>query len=334
MIHLPPAELKHGNIVVPNKNNKYSVISFFSGCGGLDLGFIGGFLYRDIVVPALPFEIIASYDSDYKCVQTYKKNISDHAEIKDLSEYDPQEIPPAHVLIGGFPCQDFSSCGPRNGLKSNRGRLYRALVEYMIMHKPLIVIGENVPGLENMQKGTILKTITNDMQVPGYKINIWKLFAPDYGIPQRRTRIFIIAVRDDLWGFPIKPHKTHNVDTYRTAKWAIEDLEKIIDDSIPNQSQYFKASRARSGNGQGDEKTPAEAPSYTIRANAKSRVQFHYKLERRLTIRECARLQSFPDNFVFPHSATANIMQIGNAVPPLLGNFVAKSIADYLENLK
>ncbi len=334
MTNLDPQLLKQNNNVVLNENGKYSVVSFFSGCGGLDLGFIGGFSYKYIEVPALPFDIIASYDSDDKCIKTYRVNISDHAEVKDLSDYDPQEIPPAHVLIGGFPCQDFSTCGPRNGLKSNRGRLYQALIEYMGVHNPPIVVGENVPGLENMQKGAVLEIIKDDLRSPGYKVDVWKLFAPDYGIPQRRTRLFIIAVRDDLAGFPAAPPPIHNVHIYRTAKWAIEDLEKVVDESVPNQSQYFKASKAKNGNGQGDETTPADAPSYTVRANAKSRVQFHYSLGRRLTIRECARLQSFPDNFVFPHSATTNIMQIGNAVPPLLGNFVAKSIADYLENLR
>lgn len=159
-------------------------------------------------------------------------------------------------------------------------------------------------------------------------------FPPDYGVPQRRTRLFIVAVRDDLQGFPVMPKRTHTEEHYRTTRWAIEDLEGISDDSIPNQSQYFRASRAKKGNGQGDETTPADSPSYTIRANAKSRVQFHYSLDRRLTVRECARLQTFPDNFDFPHSATSNIMQIGNAVPPILGNKVARAIAKYLEGVK
>ena len=107
-------------------------------------------------------------------------------------------------------------------------------------------------------------------------------------------------------------------------------MEKIADETIPNQSQYFKASKAKKGNGQGDEVSLPDQPSYTIRANAKSRVQFHYALSRRLTVRECARLQTFPDSFFFPHSATTNVMQIGNAVPPMLGHRVASNIADWL----
>jgi DNA (cytosine-5)-methyltransferase 1 len=204
----------------------------------------------------------------------------------------------------------------------------------MEVHKPLVVIGENVPGLANMKQGDVLNTIKQDIASAGYRVEVWTLFAPDYGVPQRRTRLFIVAVRDDLQGFPVMPKRTHTEEHYRTTRWAIEDLEGISDDSIPNQSQYFRASRAKKGNGQGDETTPADSPSYTIRANAKSRVQFHYSLDRRLTVRECARLQTFPENFDFPHSATSNIMQIGNAVPPILGNKVARAIAKYLEGVK
>ncbi|MDF7806193.1 DNA cytosine methyltransferase [Pontiellaceae bacterium B12219] len=314
------------------KRKTTSVVSFFCGCGGLDLGFVGGFTYKGVRIPKQPIEMLAAYDYDEKCIETYKQNISDHAEVRDLSNYSAHEVPKADVLIGGFPCQDFATCGPRHGLSSTRGRLYQSLIQYMEIHSPKVVVGENVPGLANMEKGEVLEKIREDLSRVGYKVEVWTLFAPDYGVPQRRTRLFIIAVRDDIAGFPTKPRKSHSENTYRTTQWALEDLENVVDESIANQSQYFKASRAKNGNGQGDERNPADQPSYTIRANAKSRVQFHYALERRLTVRECARLQTFPDNFEFPHSATANVMQIGNAVPPLLGNKVAKSIMNFLEN--
>ncbi len=314
--------------------SKYSVVSFFCGCGGLDLGFVGGFSNKGETIPKSSFEILAAYDNDAKCIRTYRDNISNHAKVMDLSDYSPKNIPAAEVLIGGFPCQDFATCGPRRGLKSLRGRLYRTLIQYMEVHKPKVVVGENVPGIANLKQGKVLDIIKKDIEEVGYKVKIWTLFAPEYGVPQRRTRLFIIGVRDDLEGFPIKPTTTHKEGEYRTTKWTIEDLECVIDETVANQSQYFKASRAKKGNGQGDETSPANAPSYTIRANAKSRVQFHYSLNRRLTVRECARLQTFPDSFVFPHSATSNIMQIGNAVPPLLSHAVAKSIYGYMESLK
>jgi DNA (cytosine-5)-methyltransferase 1 len=164
----------------------------------------------------------------------------------------------------------------------------------------------------------------------GYNVKVWKLFGPDYGLPQRRTRLFIICVRNDLKGFPLKPVIKYHRPYKHTIEWAISDLEDILDESIFNQSQYFKAAKAKKGNGQGDEISDANKPAYTIRAKPQSRIQFHYKLNRRLTIRECARLQSFPDDFKFPHSSTTNILQIGNAVPPILGHIVAQSIANFL----
>ncbi len=312
---------------------KYSVVSFFCGCGGLDLGFAGGFSYKEIKIPKLPFEVLAAYDNDENCIKTYRQNIADHAEVKDLSSYNPHSCPPADILIGGFPCQDFSVCGPRAGLKSHRGRLYQALIQYMEVHKPMIVVGENVPGLANVMKGEILETIKKELSGVGYQVEVWTLFAPDYGIPQNRTRLFIVAVRDDLNGFPSIPIKKYTNEEYRTIKWAIDDLKQLRDDSVPNQSQYFKAAKSKNRS-QGDETSPADSPSYTIRANSHSHIQFHYALKRRLTVRECARIQTFPDDFIFPHSTTTNMMQIGNAVPPLLGNIVAKSVFEFLEKLK
>ena len=309
----------------------YSVVSFFAGCGGLDLGFLGGFKFTEEKLRKQPFIIAAAYDVDVKCVDTYRLNIGEHAEVMDLAAANPYEMPKADVLIGGFPCQDFSSCGPKVGLLSKRGRLYLTLISYMRAHKPRIVVAENVPHLARMGGGAVMDTIVEELGAAGYRFEVWPLSAADYGVPQKRSRLFFVGVRDDIEGFPKRPKATHNKP--RSIDWAIDDLEDVFDDSIANQSQYFKASNAKKGNGQGDERNKAGAPSYTIRANAKSRVQYHYSLDRRLTIRECARIQTFPDDFIFPHSATTNVMQIGNAVPPLLAYRVASSIAAFIKSL-
>ena len=180
-----------------------------------------------------------------------------------------------------------------------------------------------------MEDGEVIKTIIQDLTDAGYKVEVWNLFAPDYGIPQNRNRLFFICVRNDIEGFPEKPAPQF-LDNPRSIEWAIGDLKNISDETVPNQSQYFKASKAKRGNGQGDEKNDRNKPAYTIRANPKSRVQFHYALDRRLTVRECARIQTFPDDFLFTHSMTTSISQIGNAVPPVLGHVVASSIADFM----
>jgi len=311
---------------------KFSVISYFCGCGGMDLGFRGNFQYHGERYEELPFDIVAAYDNNASCVETYNRYFGERAKIVDLANVNENHIPTADLLIGGFPCQEFSSCGPLGGLESERGQLYKALVKYMKIHKPLVVVGENVINLQRMEKGKVIDTIISDFEDTGYKVEVWRLYAPDYGIPQRRTRLFIVCVRNDLIGFPSKPEADFS-HIHRSIEWAIGDLENVTDESVPNQSQYFEASRAKRGNGQGDESNKRGKPAYTIRANPKSRVHFHYSLDRRLTVRECARIQTFPDDFVFLHKPTSSISQIGNAVPPILAYRVATSVAEYLKTL-
>lgn len=315
----------------------YSVVSYFCGCGGLDLGFRGGFKYRDVDYRRLPFDILKAYDHDPRCIETYNDYFgADHAAVKDLASAMPEEMPKADILIGGFPCQEFSSCGPLGGLNSERGQLYKTMIAYMKKHNPIIVVGENVINLERMENGETLKIITDNLIKAGYEVRVWNMFAPEYGVPQRRTRLIIMCVKKDVfkkYGFPVEPIPAFK-DKYRSIEWAIGDLVHVVDNSIPNQGEYFEASKAKNGNGQGDERSKKDKPAYTIRANPKSRMQFHYSLNRRLTVRECARIQTFPDDFTFKFSKTVNISQIGNAVPPILAYLVAKSVAEYLSNMK
>ena len=319
------------------KESFYSVVSYFCGCGGLDLGFRGDFKYHNEDYPKLPFNIMAAYDKDTRCVETYNKYFGNsHASITDLATVNVKSVPKAEILIGGFPCQEFSSCGPLGGIETERGRLYQTLIAYMNEHHPAVMIAENVINLERMENVVVLETIKTDLSNAGYKVEVWKMFAPDYGVPQRRTRLFFICVKSDIhkkFGFPSKPMpQFHN--KHRSIEWAIGDLMNITNGSVPNQDQYFGASRAKKGNGQGDENNKKDLPAYTIRANPKSRVQFHYSLNRRLTVRECARIQTFPDDFLFIHAKTTSVSQIGNAVPPMLAYKVAKAIVSYLNTIK
>ena len=307
----------------------HSTLSFFCGCGGLDLGFRGGFNYLEQYYPSLPFNIIKAIDNSEDAIDTYNLNLGNHAHLIDLTQLTPKELPKADVLLGGFPCQDFSSSGSKSGLEGKRGSLYQVMVDYMAFHKPALVVGENVPHLARLNGGSYLKTILNDLEDTGYRFNVWELYGPDYGLSQSRRRLFLIGVRNDLDGDPIKPSPTH-LSRYIPINMALFNLENIEDESVTNQSQYFIATKASAGGGQGDHVNKVGKVAYCIRANSRGRIQFHYKLERRLTVRECARLQSFPDEFVFPYSTQRNLTLIGNAVPPILGHHVAKSINEYL----
>lgn len=309
-----------------------TVLSLFSGCGGLDLGFLGGFRYLGELYPALPFKIVAAIDNDMRAIETYRLNLGECGIVGDLTELAPCDLPKARVVVGGFPCQDFSSSGPKVGFSGERGQLYQVLVQYMKHHQPELVVGENVPHLATLHGGQYLKAILSDFESAGYHFTVWNLFAPDFGLSQSRRRLFLVGTRKNLGGPPPAPKPTH-VHRHRPIEQAIGDLISITDETVPNQSQYFVATKATAGGGQGDHTNRRGELAYCIRANAKARIQFHYELERRLTVRECARLQSFPDEFVFPFAAMTAMTQIGNAVPPLLAYHVGRTVAEHLVRL-
>ena len=307
----------------------YRVMSFFSGCGGLDFGFRGGFSVLGKAYEPLPFEIVGAYDILSDAVNCYRLNVDDRVEQADLTQLDVGTLPGTDVLIGGFPCQDFSSSGPKTGLDGKRGKLYQVLLNYMNAHRPRLVVGENVIHLARMKDGLVLRQIVRDFESVGYHFDVWSLYAPDYGVPQSRKRLIFVGVRDDVRGFPVKPATT-NARKPVTISQALRDLEDVTDECVTNQSQYFVSSKAMSGGGQGDTVNEADKVALCIRANARGRIQFHYRLPRRLTVRECARLQTFPDEFVFPYTTQRNMTLIGNAVPPVLAHAVASSVASFL----
>lgn len=311
----------------------YRVVSLFSGCGGLDLGFRGGFSVLGKSYEPLPFDIVGAYDVLQDAVSCYKLNLDERIQQADLTKIDVGALPTADVLIGGFPCQDFSSSGPKTGFDGKRGRLYRVLLDYMRARRPDVVVGENVIHLARMRQGELLRTMVGDFERVGYHFDVWSLYAPDYGVPQSRRRLIFVGVRNGIEGFPVKPQPTTSGRPV-TISQALRDLEGITDETVVNQSQYFVASKASSGGGQGDTVNEAGKVALCIRANSRGRIQFHYALPRRLTVRECARVQTFPDEFVFPYTTQRNLTLIGNAVPPILAHAVAKSVARFLSAIR
>jgi DNA (cytosine-5)-methyltransferase 1 len=311
--------------------NSHSIVSFFAGCGGLDLGMLGGFKCFGREFRSLPYVISYAIDNSRDAVDCYRLNLGNHIELGDLTEVNYSDIPSADILIGGFPCQDFSSSGTKTGFAGERGTLYQTMIRYMNIYRPKLVVGENVAHLGRLAAGAYLKQILADIKTEGYKAAVWDLYGPDFGLPQSRRRLFIVGVRDDLPGFPHQPKPSH-LGRYFTVDDALRDLEDISDESICNQSQFFVATKATSGGGQGDHQNRRGEVAYCIRANARGRIQFHYNLPRRLTVRECARLQSFPDSFVFPYTTQRNLTLIGNAVAPLIGHCIGESLRHYLEN--
>lgn len=327
---------------------KYRTVSLFSGCGGLDLGFMGDFeVFKSKhrkVFDANPFEIVWANEIDSKAVETYKKNIGKHIVCEDIRNILVKDIPSCDIVLGGFPCQDFSIAGKRKGLESVRGNLYKEMIRIIRAKSPKAFVAENVkniisPKLIDLERNQpVIKTIIEDFSKLGYDVKYRCLKAPDYGIPQRRERVIIVGTRKDLkinFKYPLSFHKP------MTSKEGIDDLwGKESDDKILNHNQISLAKfRPPSKVGtQGNQMIPADGPSHVMRAEHHMNIQAHYRTLdpngdttkrdywRRLTVREAARLQTFPDDFEFIGSKSSTYKQVGNAVPPILGWYIAKAL--------
>ncbi|MBI1972711.1 DNA cytosine methyltransferase [Candidatus Woesearchaeota archaeon] len=332
--------MKDKNNVRNMKEEKESlrVVSLFSGCGGLDLGFHGGFSYLGQEYPKNNFEIVFANDMVPQACETFKNNFGMAPICEDIRlilEKDPYAIPNCDIVTGGFPCQDFSLAGKRLGFNSERGLLYQSMKSVIELKKPKFFLAENVKGLLNL--GNALETIKNDFKkiFPSYVVTHFLFNAADYGVPQLRERVLIFGVRKDIYdelGPYIPPQPTLAKYSWITAKQAIHDLATTNKD-VPHQNEYSKA-RNYGSHAQGNKPIKANKPSVTIRAEHHGNIEFHYAQPRRLTVRECARLQSFPDNFNFCGAPSNIYKQIGNAVPPVLAWHIAKSIQTYLRGEK
>ncbi len=309
-------------------NAKLSVVSLFAGCGGLDLGIRGGFEVFGKRFKKLPFRLAWANDVDSRACATYEKNIGAHIRCGDIrqildnpGQYDfPQR---ADIVAGGFPCQAFSLCGRQLGFGDARGQLYLAMLEAVRRLEPQAFIAENVRGLLSHDGGATFKTIIAAFDALGYEIS-WKLYrAVEFGIPQTRERVIVVGTRK---GTPRFVHPSATTSKPMSAKSALADLETLAWDGAPNHVW----ARCKKTNGQGNETIKADRPAPTMRAEHHGNIQFHYALPRRLSVREAARIQSFPDSFEFPGCATDGYRQVGNAVPPVLAWRVAKELAAHL----
>ena len=333
---------------VGSHNKKHRVVSLFSGCGGLDLGFVGGFKVfsgRNLKKFTInPFDLVWANDIDKYAVETYKENIGKHIVHDDIVNINNSSIPSCDIVLGGFPCQDFSIAGNQKGFETERGNLYKQMLRVISDKRPKAFVAENVkhivnPKLIDLEKDQpVITTIVDDFKKLGYRVEYKCLNAPDYGIPQRRERVFIVGIKDDLDVSFKFPNPTNFL---MTSKQAIDDLwGKEDDGSIFNHNQISLAKfRPPSKVGtQGNQMIPADAPSHVMRAEHHMNIQAHYRtLEpngnnedrnywRRLTVREAARLQTFPDSFKFIGKKSHSYKQVGNAVPPILGWYIAKAL--------
>ncbi len=240
-----------------------------------------------------------------------------------------------NIVAGGFPCQGFSMAGNRI-VDDPRNSLYKELLEIVGQLKPDFVICENVKGLRSMLGGQVEQKIISDFRAIGYEMNVTTLCAADYEVPQKRERVIFIGNRLGRENFHPKPLLTP--DGYKTTGEAIADLMSHPEDKsfnhVPTRHKPEMAARMLAcpeghslykGYSDAWKKCPWNEPSCTIKENHGG-VNIHPKLPRVLTAREMARLQSFPDDFIFEGPKNKQLVQIGNAVPPLLGKAIGLAV--------
>lgn len=305
---------------------EYKLVSMFSGCGGMDLGFLGGFKVFGRVYRRLPFRVVWANEHNPAACRTYRRNLD--AEIQCGDVWDAIDSMPneADVLIGGFPCQDISVNGKRVGVNGKRTGLYKAMLEGIRRTRPKVFVAENVKGLLMRHHKRAIHQVVEDFEELGYQVSYKLYLASDYGVPQTRERVFIVGTLPEYKSFlhPLPPRRRRII----TAKEAIADLERL--EEYPPLNHVW--SRANRSPEQGDRRLVPDRPAYTIRAECHGNIQWHYSLPRRISMREAARFQSFPDSFIFEAKLRETERQVGNAVPPVLAWHVARAVCGCLES--
>jgi DNA (cytosine-5)-methyltransferase 1 len=331
-------------------------VDCFCGAGGLSLG-----------LKAAGFEIGYAFDNDEAPIKTYAHNMGPHAHVKDIKQLDPEEIltsldvEPGEIdlVAGGPPCQGFS-VQRRGADKDERNHLVGEYLRVCSVLLPRFVLMENVGGILSKRGKSHFMQIVEGLEIIGYKTAFRKLHALQYGVPQDRRRVFLVAERVGEGESQRFDWPTPQSDKVKTVKDAIWDLRRKKDGFLPNHRadklSAINIERIRSLKpGQGRDSLPEHlqlpchrtnsghrhldtygrmdwsqpAPTITARFDSFSRGRFgHPEADRTITLREGARLQTFPDDFEFFGTKVEMARQVGNAVPPLLAKAVGKKILE------
>ena len=315
---------------------KPTVASLFSGCGGMDLGFAQA-----------GFKLLWANDFETTACETYAHNLGNHIICGDITRIDLNHIPDVDVMIGGFPCQDFSMIWKRGGLDTDRGNLYRYFVDAVKIKRPKVFVAENVKGLLTANQGLAVEQIARDFAEIGYVVDVDLYNFANYGVPQLRERVFIVGVRSDIdWDFK-KPEPTHSTGSYVTAGKALVGVKKIkLNQEHQKIADKTKRMLELIPEGGNFSDIPKDHPLYVkgmishvyrrLHRNKPSTTiiagggggtwGYHYSEPRPLTNRERARLFGYPDDFAFIGTVTQVRKQIGNSVPPPAARMLANSL--------
>ena len=302
------------------------ILSLFSGAGGLDLGLIQA-----------GNAVIWANDIDQNAVETYRNNIGNHIVLDDIKNINIANIPKGDVVVGGFPCQGFSQANRFRMLDDERNHLYRFFYEVIREKQPYFFIAENVKGILSLGKGEAIKQIITDFEEAGYYTDLNLVNMADYGVPETRQRVIIIGQRRNLgkkilFHFPLPTHDKNGQNGLK--KWVSirEAIGHFPDPDTPNDvlNHEYSKYKVEYRNYTAHRKTDPDKPSPTIlaRGNGGGGVCAipHYNGKRRLTVRESASVQTFPENFEFYGARGACYRQIGNAVPVMFANILGDEL--------
>ena len=328
-----------------NKNT-IKVLSLFSGCGGLDLGFeqVGD------------YKTVWANDFKHEACVTFRNHFGDiilEGDIEQVNPYDNKDIPECDLVLGGFPCQDFSIIWKQPGLNGERGNLYKSFLRFVDAKKPKAFVAENVKGLLTANKKKAIEQIIKDFQSiePGYIVIPHLYNFADYGVPEFRERVLIVGIRVDTGFDFVHPAPTHGPQD-GLLPWVTVGDALIGVENVPNNNEHLRVTQRTQTiigmipEGGNFTDIPEDSPYYVhgmishvyrrinrsepsktiIAAGGGGTWGYHYPEPRPLTNRERARIQSFPDDFVFYGSTTEVRRQIGNAVPPVGVHAIAMAL--------
>jgi DNA (cytosine-5)-methyltransferase 1 len=317
----------------------YNVVDLFSGAGGLTLGF-----------ERANYDSVLGIEHDEDAAATYEHNFSDATQIDDdIRDVTPEEVADAvgdeeiHVLLAGFPCPGFSIAGERDP-EDERNFLYEEIIRLIDTLDPWFLVMENVPGITTIEDGKAHEAILDDFSEAGYPLATQILEAADYEVPQIRSRSVFVGNK-----FGVEnpyPKKVLSEDEYLECDEAIADLKETERDPSINhewtdhrEDTIERISKVEPGESLYDSYKDAwkrqypGAPSMAVKENHGG-VHIHPELDRCISAREMARLQTFPDDFHFEGRMKRTFVQIGNAVPVNLAKHVALALRPTLDKIR
>ena len=314
------------------------VASLFCGCGGTDVGLLGGFDFLGDTYAKNPMEIVYANDIEESACRIFEENFGVIPDRRDIRTVPASEIPEIDVLTGGFPCQSFSIVAQnpkRLGYKDERGMLFFEMCRILREKQPKCFIAENVKGLLSANKGEAFPLIISEFEKSGYQVTHKLINAAAFGVPQKRERVIIVGIRNDL-GFKYEfPDDVLAEDEYAVLGSVVENRvdEKYFFSEKAVQGMRAAKRDMNKGRAQDLNKPCNTVGSHLAKVslNSTDPVLLDGGRYRRFTPREVARIQSFPESFKLIGVEGAQYRALGNAIPPVMFWYVSHQLCKLLK---